>query len=177
VQTDKRQQLLVIVAIVAIGLFAGDRFVFSPLVQAWKARNLRITELKAQVEQGKTLLVREQAVRSGWESIRRNALPRNTSAAEQQLFKAIDQWAQESRVGIMAITPQWKQDAKDYMTLQCHVDLTGGISALSRFLYAVEKDPMAIKLDSVELSSRDKDGQTLALGLQLSGLVLTPEAK
>jgi Tfp pilus assembly protein PilO len=177
VQTDKRQQTLIIVVVVAIALFAGDRFLFSPLTQAWKARNLRIDELRTQVEQSKTLLAREQAVRSSWERIRRNSLPRNTSAAEQQFFRAIDQWAQDSRVSILAITPQWKQDANDYMTLQCHVDLSGGLGALSRFLYDVEKDPMAIKLDSVELASRDKEGQVLALGLQLSGLVLTPGTK
>ena len=43
---------------------------------------------------------------------------------------------------------------------------------LSRFLYSVERDPMALKLELVELGARDKDGQQLSLGLQLSGLVL-----
>jgi hypothetical protein len=33
---------------------------------------------------------------------------------------------------------------------------------------------MALKLESIEISSRDNDGQQLALGLQVSGLVLTP---
>lgn len=175
-QSDRRQQMLVVVAIAAIALFAGDRFLFTPLVKAWKARNVHIQELRAQLEQGKMLVGRDQAVRNAWERIRRNSLPRNTSAAEQQFFGAIDQWGQDSRVTLLAVTPQWKQDANDYMTLQCHVDLSGSLGDVTRFLYDIEKDPMAIKLDSIELSSSDK-GQTLSLGLQLSGLVLTPATK
>ncbi len=32
---------------------------------------------------------------------------------------------------------------------------------------------MAVKLDSIELSAKDTGGQTLNLGLQISGLALT----
>ncbi|MCX6923760.1 MAG: hypothetical protein NT154_11215, partial [Verrucomicrobia bacterium] len=101
--------------------------------------------------------------------------PNNTSAAEQQVFKAIDQWAQSSGVAISAITPQWKHDSDDYITFECRVDATGDLSKLSRFLYSVERDPMALKLELVELGSRDKEGRVLSLGLQLSGLVLTSQ--
>ena len=49
---------------------------------------------------------------------------------------------------------------------------------LSRFLYNIEKDPMALKIESVEITARDKEGAQLSLGLQISGLVLNlPEEK
>ena len=44
------------------------------------------------------LVQREQSIRGRWEQMSRNALPNNTSAAEQQVFKAIDLWAQNSGV-------------------------------------------------------------------------------
>ncbi len=176
-QTDKRQQLLLIVAIAGIALFAGDKLLLTPLTAAWKARNTRIAGLRTQLEQGKTLMDREARLRTSWEQIRRSSFPRNTSAAEQQFFRSIDQWAQDSRVAITAITPQWKSDSKEYMTLQCRVDAAGSLGMLSRFLYNIERDPMALKIESVELGSRDKEGQILTMGLQLSGLVLTPATK
>jgi hypothetical protein len=55
------------------------------------------------------------------------------------------------------------------------VDATGDLGRLSRFLYQLERDPMALKLATLELGARDKEGQQLSLGLQLSGLVLTPQ--
>ena len=60
------------------------------------------------------------------------------------------------------------------MTYQCRMDASGNLNSLSRFLYDLEKDPMALRLDSLEISSRDKEGQQLVLAVQISGLVLTP---
>jgi hypothetical protein len=145
-QIKNRQQLLTIVAIAAIALFAGIQLVLSPLQKVWNGRATRISDL-----------------------------PNNTSAAEQKVFKAVDLWAQNSGVTITAITPQWKHDSDDYMTFECRVDAAGDLGKLSRFLYSVERDPTALKLELVELGARDKEGQQLSLGLQLSGLVLTAQ--
>jgi hypothetical protein len=172
VQIKNRQQMLIIGAIVAIALFAGDQLVLSPLMKVWGARATRISELRKQITQGKMLLQREQSIRSRWEQMVTNALPNNSSAAEQQVYKAIDLWSQNSGVVLSAITPQWKHDSDDYMTFECRVDAAGDLGKLSRFLYSVERDPMALKLELVELGARDKEGQQLSLGLQLSGLVL-----
>jgi len=46
-----------------------------------------------------------------------------------------------------------------------------------RFLYSIERSPMALKLELVELGARDKEGQQLSLGLQFSGLVLNTPAR
>ena len=39
----------------------------------------------------------------------------------------------------------------------------------------LEKDPLALKIDSVEINARDNNGQQLSLGLQVSGLRLNPQ--
>lgn len=173
-QIKNRQQLLIIGAIAAIALFAGDELVLSPLMKIWGARAARVAELRKQIDRGKGLVEREQkqSIRNRWMLMTSNALPNNSSAAEQQVYKAIDLWAQNSGVAVSAITPQWKHDSDDYMTFECRVDAAGDLGKLSRFLYSVERDPMALKLELVELGARDKEGQQLSLGLQLSGLVL-----
>jgi hypothetical protein len=58
------------------------------------------------------------------------------------------------------------------MTLECRADAFGNMQALTRFLYDVEKDPLALKVEAVEITTRDNDGQELSLALQVSGLVL-----
>ncbi len=176
-QIKNRQQFLLIGAIAAVALLAGDRVVLRPLLNAWSGRAKRITELRRDITQGNMLLQREQSIRSRWEQMLRNTLPNDTSAAEQQVFKAIDSWGQNSGVAISAITPQWKHDSDDYQTFECRVDAAGDLSKLSRFLYCVERDPMALKLELMELGARDKEGQQLSLGLQLSGLVLSPQKR
>ena len=93
------------------------------------------------------------------------------------MFQAIDRWARETGVTIAAVTPQWKHDAEEYQTYECRIDAASDLPRLSQFLYKVEREPMALKLEAVELASRDKEGQQLSLGLQISALVLNPPAK
>lgn len=172
-----RQQLLTIAAIAAIALLVGDRFILSPLIKSWNDRSTRIVELRKSVSKGAQILDREQTVRTRWNEMSANTLASDNSEAEDQVFKAFDRWAQESRISISSIKPQWKHNSEDYLTLECRVDAAGNLSSLTRFLYNIEKDALALKVDAVEITSRDNNGSQLALGLVVSGLVLTPKEK
>ena len=169
-----RQQILGIIAILTVGLLVGDKLIFTPLIKSWKTRTTRIAELKRVVAQGMALLERENSIRSRWETMRTNALPSNFSEAENQLLKAFDRWARASNVGISAIhpQPQGRRSSSDIVALECRADAFGNLAALSRFLYEVEKDPLAVKINLLELTSSDNDGRKLTLGLQVSGLIL-----
>jgi hypothetical protein len=169
---ENRQQFLIVLTVAAIALLAGDKLVLTPLTGLWKDRAKEISRLRAQVADGTALVRREQALRSHWSEMQTNSLPNNPSAAQEQVLKAFVNWSQESGVSINAITPQWRNDSDDYKTLVCHVDASGTMWTLSRFLYDVELGPMALKVESVDLSSHDNNGQQLTLGLQVSGLVL-----
>jgi len=173
VQIKNRQQLLIIVAGVAFGLLIADALIFTPLTKAWQARSVRIADLRKQVDEGAKLLSRAEALRLRWKQMQTNALPNNNSKAEQQVLSAFDKWSQDARISVNSITPQWKQERDEaYQTLECRVDAAGSVGTLAKFLFNVERDPMALKIESVEITARDKDGQNLSLGLQISGLVL-----
>ncbi len=172
-----RQQLLLVLAISVIALFAADKLLLTPLSHLWKGRTNRIAELRKRITDGNQLIRREDRLRLRWEQMRTNTLPNNPSLAEQQVLNAFDRWSKDSRISVQSISPQWKRDADEYMTLQCRVEAAGDIQTLSRFLYELEKDPMALKLDTVEIAARDNEGRQLNLGLQVSGLTLTPQGK
>jgi len=170
-----RQQWLMVIAAVGLVLLAADRAVLTPLTRLWKARSERIVRLRQQIERGASLLQREQSIRRQWDQMRRHSLPNSSSLAEQQLLRAFDAWARDSRATITVITPQWKEE-DDHKSLECRVDASGSLETLCRFLYNIEKDPMALKLDRVELTAHDDNGEQLTLGLQISGLALNPSS-
>lgn len=172
-----RTQLLGLLAVAAVALLAGDRLLLTPLTQSWKARSERISALKRSVTQGALLLDREPSIRARWDVMRTNTLLSEVSAAESQLFKAFDRWSRESRIGVTSIRPQWKRQSEDSATLECRVDAFGSLAAVTRFLFDVEKDPLGLKVDVVELATRDERGDQLTLGLQVSGLQLRQPPK
>lgn len=165
------------VAVGAIALLFADKVILTPLSHIWSERSDEIAALRKKVSEGRALINLENSFHSRWNDMRTNTLPNDTSLAEQQVLKAFDRWAQSSRIVINSISPEMKKETDDYMTLQCHVDASGRIETITSFLYDVERDPMALKLDNVELTARDSDGQQFTLGLNVSGLVLTPQQK
>jgi translation initiation factor IF-2 len=175
VNPGNRQQLLAIVAGAAIVLLLGDRLVISPLTRAWKERSQKIATLKKDITQGEMLLDREDRIRETWANMRTNTLPENLSAAENEVLKGFNRWAEESRISISAIRPQWRRNDEDHMLLECRADTFGTMEALARFLHEIEKDPLALRVESLEITTRDNNGAQLAMAVQLSGLLLAGE--
>lgn len=171
---NKRQQLLAILAIVAVGLFVVDKLVLTPLTNSWKTRAARLEKLKKDVRDGEETLKRESAWREQWGRMRTNTLATDKSNAENQMMKAFERWSQEGGVSVSSIRPQWKESEDDYKTLECRADVAGSLPAIARFLFQIERDPMGVKVDSMELTARDTEGSQLALIIQVSGLLLNP---
>ena len=169
---ENRQKFLVILTAVVVGLFIADSLLFEPLIKWGESRSQEITDLRKEVKDGKAMIARESVIRGRWNQMRTNTLPAKSAMAEQQVISAFDDWSLDSGAEITGIMPQWKNDTDDYQTLNCRVEVSGTLKTLSQFLYDVEKGPMALKLDSMELGTRDTGGQQLTLGLQVSGLAL-----
>lgn len=176
-QINNRQQLLVIVTVAVAALFLADRIVITPLMNAWDARQSRIAELRKQLHQGHDLLAAQRGIRSHWREISQRSLTNDNSIAQQQVVQAITRWAQDSGANVGNINHAWKHDADDYSTYECHIDATGDLPKLTRFLWAAEREPLALRFQSIELGARDKEGRQMSLSLQLSGLMLVPETQ
>jgi Tfp pilus assembly protein PilO len=173
-----RQEFLVMLTIVVAGLYVAVNFIFTPLQGWWSTRQTQIKELRLKVTDGRQLVKRETFIRDNWDGKRNLALPGNTSLAEQRLLKSFDSWASSSGAQLTSLMPQWKNDSTNYMTLSCRVEASGSLGTLSRFLYEVERGTVPLRLDTVELSTRDSAGQQLTLGLEVNGLALIqPEKK
>jgi Tfp pilus assembly protein PilO len=172
-----RQDFLVVLTIAALALFAVVNFVFTPLAGWWSGRQDQIKHLRDQVKEGKSLIAREKLDRGHWSDMESNALPANMSQAEQQFLNALDGWSRDSGAQVTSIMPQWKIDSTNYMTLNCRVESDGDLGALSRFVYDIEKGPLALRLDTVELTARDNNGQQMTLGVEINGLALLQNDK
>lgn len=171
-EIKNRQKTLVILAALGVAFLLGDKMVVTPLMAGWEARSKQIAELTKQVNQGSLLVSRDAVIRDRWDNMRTNTLPVDVSFAENEVLTAFERWSKESGISISSIKPQWKQAGDDFMTLECRADAFGTIQAVTRFLYEVEKDPLALRVEALEVSTRDNDGQQLAVGLQVSGLQL-----
>lgn len=172
---SKRQRLLLIAAAVGLALLVLDRVLFTPLGRAWQAQRTEIASLRQSIDNGRSVIARADQTRQRWAEMQTGALPKDPAQAEQDLITAFDRWGRASGIELGSIRPQWKKGATArYSLLECRVDATGSLPALSRFLYELERSPLALRVDTLELASRDDNGQRLSLSLTVSGLRLVP---
>ena len=139
-KVEERQKFLLILTIAVVALYAGNLLIFTPMGRLWKSRSDTIKNLRNDVKEGKFLLARESAIRSQWETMSTNTLSSNTSLAEQQIYTALDGWSQDSGATVTGITPQWKNDSTNYMTLNCRVEASGDLRTLTVLSMTSKKD-------------------------------------
>jgi len=174
VQIKNRQQLLTILTLTVIGLLVLDKIVSPPLTKLWKGRADRITKLQNDVKHGEILRRNKESLRGRWAKIQAGTFPNDPTEAQQKLFSGLSHWMETSGISPDNIAPNWKPGADaSFKIVECRVDASGSIDQLSQFLYALETDPMALKVDSIEMTAKNASGSTIALGVQVSGLVLT----
>jgi hypothetical protein len=175
VNLPPRQRLLVIVAGAGILLLILESIVYDPLAKTWQTHAAEIAQLKKSVSEGRTMIARGPQLERVWSEMQTSALPKDPAQAEQDVLSAFDRWGRVNSVEIGSIRPQWKRGATDrYSLLECRVDASGTISSLSKFLYDLERSTLALRVDSVEVMSRDDGGQRLTLGVVVSGLRFAP---
>jgi Tfp pilus assembly protein PilO len=172
-----RQDLLVVITVAVVALAILVNFIFPPILGWWSARQKQISDLHAEIKDGGQMIKRESVIRNHWQDMQASALSSDMSQAEQQFLKAMDGWSHDSGAEITSIMPQWKNDGTNYITLDCRVETSGDLNSLSQFIYQIEKGPMMVRLDSVELSSHDVNGQQLTLGVEINGLALLQSDK
>lgn len=172
-QIKNRQQFLTILTLTAVGLLALDRVVRPPLQKMWNTRAEEIKSLKDKVRDGSALQHRKDSLRQRWDGIQNSTLPNDPTAAEQALWEGLNRWVTFSGVTLQNVAPTLKQSNDPaYKTLECRIDASGNLNALSQFLYSMETDNMALRVQSIEMTSKDANGTTIGLGLQISALIL-----
>ena len=87
---ENRQKFLLVLTLVALGLYVGDLVVFEPLKGWWKTRSQNIVSLRKQVAHGKSMLLNEAGLRGQWEGMFTNTLSNDQSLAEHQVLNALD---------------------------------------------------------------------------------------
>ncbi|HUD45661.1 MAG TPA: hypothetical protein VMR33_02470 [Candidatus Baltobacteraceae bacterium] len=176
-ETKNREKMLAIAAGAALALLLLNYLVISPLIDGWHSRTRQIKDLRDKISNGAMLIRRQDTVEARWDYMQTNALDSNPAAAERQLFTAFDHWVSQSGATEGSFRPQLQETDDNYSTVDCRADVSGDMQTLLHFFYNMEKDPLGVKIESFELTSRDDNGRQMTLGLDLSGLVLPASAQ
>lgn len=173
----QREKLIAIVAVACVALVAVDKIVVPPLHELWATRSNRAKHLQLSLNKGRMLVDRRQTIRKRWTDMEEHCLPSDQSTAENLVLKSVSTWTSRSQFNVTSLKPRWVEDrkVKDHKRLLFHAMGEGRPSAVWRFLYELEKDPLALKVEDIEITGRNQQGSIMALGVRFSGIVLEDE--
>lgn len=174
---NQREKRLVLFVAICVGAFVADWFVVTPLFGLWSERSGRIAELKESIAKGELLVDREEIINSRWADMRARSLPDNESDSESRVLGSISRWTAASGLDLSSVKPRWPRPADTHKTLQVKAVGEGNLDSIVRFLYSIEQDPAALRVDKVEITARDESGSRLLLEVDLIGLILTEQRR
>lgn len=167
-----RERMLIISVLVCLGLLVGDQIIIEPLIKTWSAREKKIAELTKNVQYGTQLLNGETRLTARWKSMIKESEAKDPSEVDLALQSAVNNWASTSRLTVQSIKPRWVPEEESCKKLEIRVSAIGTMESVSRFLYEVEVDAQPIKVEDVELSTKDDKSTTLNCDIRLTRLVL-----
>ena len=169
---NKREKLLLSVTLLAVAILIGDRLVLGPLVNSWKIRNDKIGILERDIAKGKTQLPRLEPSIKKWRKYVSNNLNSTNTTAEDKVLRAIETWTHDSRILLTSIKPQWQNHDDRYRTYDVRLVAEGTMQEAVKFVHAIESDELPLKIEQLELASREKTGKLISVSVHFTGLQL-----
>jgi hypothetical protein len=170
-----REKLLMTVAASAFALLILDSAILGPMLKKWDANAKQIGFLTEDVTKGRSLLKRERTLQDRWDEMQKSALPADRSDSESDVLTRLFKWSRAARLEMTQINPAWR-DEEDHAKFICRIEGNGDMESVMRFLYDYDGDELGLRVENIEIVSRDRNGSRLGVDLTLSGLEL-PQPK
>jgi hypothetical protein len=183
---NQRERLLIGAVLGCFALYAADAFAIEPMIAAWKANTTKIERLQQDIKDGTMITEpkRKEAILAKWNDMREHSLPADQAAAGTVVLNAVGNWAIASRLNVTGVKSRWTIDPNAKTTrgapedrLEVRVSAEGNLSSVTRFLYELERDKLAVRDADVEIRSRDDHGTQLLLDVRFTALILPEEKK
>jgi hypothetical protein len=174
---SKRERIIILMTIVAVGGLIGDKFVITPVWSGMGELQGQRRELATKVAKAKTLL-KQQEVEKGKHKVFFEEGLKTATEAESSVFKAIDQWARDAGLDISSITPSPLAGDKGLGEIVFVIAGKGSLDAITWFLHRAERAELPpVKVKYMQLGSTSESGDNMTMEMRLSTLYLAGDEK
>jgi len=173
---SKRERIIAIVAVAAVGFLVLNKFVISPAADWLNQLETQKQQLLVELNEAQNLLERRRLLEKEWKATLAEGL-RNEVEAESRIARAIDGWSREAMLTLSSVKPDRAAGEKGLAEITFAVAGTGTLEAVAQFLWQVETTPLPIKVKDMQLGSSNELGQSMSVQLRLSAVCLGTEQK
>jgi hypothetical protein len=165
------------VAVAAVCLLVLDRFALRPFLARRANMADEIGRLQQELSRATLLFAREGQMSQTWEKMIEGGLKDDPAEAESVALRALQDWAQQSRLTLVSLNPERLPQSGRLREIQFAAVGLGGMQAAATFLEFLETTELPLRIKRVDLSSRTDGADDLSLTLRITALYLAPDAE
>ena len=173
---SKRERIIAIIAIAAVGFLVLNKFLIGPVADKLQQLETQKQQLQVELSEAQNLFQRRRMLEKNWRAMLADGL-RNEVEAESRIARAIDGWSRESSLTLSSVKPDRATADKGLTEITFVVAGTGTLEAVAQFLWRVETTPLPIKVKDMQLGSSNESGQSMSVQLRVSAICLGTEQK
>lgn len=181
----KRERLIAMVVGGAIGVYALDRFVYTPQREAY-GEAVKQVQAEQKLLDNETRVVRLRTPNERkWQEHKEKGLLNDPLLAVQQLATHLNRWAGEQnlQVGAMSMDPTPQPVSKPggkagerepgFMRVGCKFSVTGGMAQLSNFLAQIQNSQIPIRISALTVTTKAEGQDNQEMNLTVSTIILS----
>lgn len=167
---SKRERTILLLTLSVVGLLLADRVVISPVLAYRDALASEVDSLTNDVSHGLLLLKQGKAKQQRWKEMMTIGLPASASEAESRTLEAINKWAGSSKLSLVSVKPEYRRSDETLVPVIFRVSANGSMKAIAKFIWEVETAGIPVCVDSLQINTRDKNKDDLAIQMGVSAL-------
>jgi len=172
-QLSRRERLLFFITASLIVVWGSDRFLISPLSNRWRRLNTQILALKTKLSRYVMILSQEKIIEDRYrvyaDSFKAKGSKEEVRAA---VLQEIETLAKTSGVILTNIIPSTPEEKAFYYRFEIRIELESDISALTRFLYEIQKSQYLLGVTRFNIATKSGTTDILRCSLQLSKIFI-----
>ena len=169
-----REKVMVAVLGSVVGLYAYDAMFLTPWLARLDAAEQQAAEAQLELETSDLVFERRRRVSNTWREGARDSVPGSRMAAEGDLYNLVPQWVDEAGLNLNNIRPQRETTQHQFGQINIEVRATGDLSAVGRFLYAIDHADVPVRVSDFSLSSQAEGEGNLVAQFTLSTIYDLP---
>ena len=173
-----RENYFMIAVAAAVGLWAVDRYAWTPYTDAQTAVAAEREAVQRELDDFEILTRRHQKMRRVWSEMRAAGVESSPSEAERKMLHALRAWAQDAGIAHLSLRPERVNKEHGFVQVVVHATGSGNTAAVAKFLWSIESaTTIPVRVDDVHLTPAKEGADELQMNLSASTLCATRETQ
>jgi len=177
VQLSKRERNIAIATAVVIGLIGFYQLILNPLLTSRADALSQLEKSNRDLKLSRDTIDASRRMARDFAKVAGPAIKREAPEAEGQVLNSITQWARESNLALSSVKAEPGEKEKGYQKITFRAAGTGGMLAISQFLFRIETASIPVRVADIVIQSHKEGIDDLEVRMSITTIYAVTEDK